>query len=237
MAARQCLDAVQPPFPAAQGGLGVGLHDPVYVMLIHFLGDAAVESFPHGRRPDRREPVAGIRVAAAAEMCDLAHQRRAQVMHTRAELLKMRDDGVRADVELPEDVGRIAIHVGGAAEHGQRETAACLFLVIQLIGFAWHAADLEPAGMARAHDAVAQLQLPDREWLKQRILDAVCCLCLVHFPLRPIGNEFPLRGRAARALHADQLCCLCSRTLRTASSSGAREPGSGTASFSGRSPA
>ena len=52
---------------------------------------------------------------------------------------------------------------------GRRKPAKRLLLVIALIGLLRHAADLQPAGMAGAHDAIAKRQLLDRQRLQQWI--------------------------------------------------------------------
>ena len=165
----QRLDAVEAALLAAQGGSGIGLDHAIDVVLVHLLGDTAMQRLADRRRRDRRQPVSGIGVSAPAEMRDLAHEAGAERVHAGAEPLQVRNDVVAADVELAEDVRRIAVHVGGAAEHRQGDAAARLLLVIALIGLLRHAIDLEPAGMAGAHDAVAEPHMLDRQRLQQRV--------------------------------------------------------------------
>ena len=71
------LDPVQPAFLAALRRRTVGLYHTDDVVIIHFLGKAAVQCFPDRRRPDGRQPVIGVGFAAAPQMRDLTHDRRA----------------------------------------------------------------------------------------------------------------------------------------------------------------
>ena len=169
MAGRERLDSVDPTFLAAPRRRTIGLHHPADVVLVHLFGDAAVERLAQGGRRDGGQPVAGIGIAAPAEMADLAHQRSALPMHALGELLEVRNNRVRADIELAKDVRRIPVDVGRAAEHGKSEPALGLFQVIALIGLLRRAADFQAAGVAGAHDAITQRQMLDRQRLQQRI--------------------------------------------------------------------
>ena|ERR1700716_2977082 len=104
MPRREGFDAVQPALLAAQGGARIGLHHPVDVMLVHLLGNAAVQRLAYWRRADSGEPITRVGVTATTKMGDLTHQRRAELVHTDAEALKMRDDLITANVELAKNV-------------------------------------------------------------------------------------------------------------------------------------
>ena len=104
MAAGKRLDAVEPALLAALRGIAIGADDPGDVVLVHLLGERAMGRLADHRRADRRQPIVGIGVPAAAEMGDLAHDRRAVTVDALGELLEIRDDRVGADVELAEDV-------------------------------------------------------------------------------------------------------------------------------------
>ena len=139
-------------------------------MLVHLLRNAAVKRLAYWRRADRGEPIARVGITATTKMADLTHQCCAELVHTDAEALKMRDDLISANVELAKNVRRVAIDIRRATEHRQRQPTTCLFFMIALISFLRHAADLQPTGMAGAHDAIAKHQLLDRQRLQQWIL-------------------------------------------------------------------
>ncbi len=176
MAAGERLDAVETTFLAAFGGGAVGLDHAGDVVLVHLLREAAVQRFADRRRRDRRQPVRGVGLAAPPQVRDLAHDRGAVRVHALGELLQMRDHLVDADVQLPEDVGAVRRDVRRAAEHGERQTALRLFSVIELIALGRHAVLFETAGMARAHDSIAQRQVPDRQRHQQWVGTAGCWL-------------------------------------------------------------
>jgi hypothetical protein len=95
----------------------------------------------------------------------------------------MRDDLITANVELAKNVRRVPIDIRRAAEHGERQPTTCLFLVIALIGFLRHAADLQPTGMAGAHDAIAKRQLLYLQRLQQWILGQDVRASAIHLAL------------------------------------------------------
>ena len=172
VAARQRLDAVEASLLAAARRLAVGLDHARDVVLVHLLGKAAVERLAHGRGCDRRQPIGRVGLAAPAEMGDLAHQGRTVPVYALGELLQVGNDGVHADVELAEDIGRVGRHVRGAAEHRERDAAFRLLLVVELIALLRHAAFLEPAGVARAHQPVLEHERFDRERSEEGVLRA-----------------------------------------------------------------
>jgi hypothetical protein len=167
--AKQRLDAIKPAFLAARRRIAKRLDDTVDVMLVHLARDRPVAGLAHRRWPDHLQPVIAIRVAAPPKMRDLAHDRAAVRMNTLGEPLQMWNAAVIAQVQLAERVGTVRCHVGRTAEHGQCQPALRLFLVIRLVGLLRISVLVETAGMAGAHDAVLQGDVPHLQWLQQRI--------------------------------------------------------------------
>src|SRR6185369_4098848 len=104
MTAGQGLDAVEPALLAAQRRLTERLDHAGDVVFVHLLRKAAMQSLADRRRRDGRQPVCGIGLTAPAEMRDLYHEPGAVLVDALGELLQIRDDRVRADIELAEDV-------------------------------------------------------------------------------------------------------------------------------------
>ena len=163
------LDAVEPALLAPRRRLGEVGHDPRDVALVHFPRESPVQCLAHRRRTDGRERRARVGLAPPADMAYLAHQGSAVVVDAPREPLEALDDSLVVEVDLrqlPRGLGR---DVGRAAEHGERNPALRLRLVIALIALARHAALGEAAGMARAHDAVLEDEVLQPEGLEQRI--------------------------------------------------------------------
>ena len=156
MAAGHGLAAVEPAFLAAHGGSGVVGDDAVDVVAVHLARDVAMAALADRGRRHGRQPVHRGRGGAPAEMRDLAHDRGAMAVDARREGLQVGDDGVARHVDLAAAPARIARHHRGAAEHGERDAALGLFLVVALVALLGQPALVDGGGMAGAHDAVAQ---------------------------------------------------------------------------------
>ena len=167
---RERLDSVEATLPAAAGGGGVGVHHALDVVIVHLARDGAVQRLANGGRPDGRQPVLGVGVGPPPEVGDLAHECRPLAVHRLGEALQVGDDRVGADIELAEDVGAVAVDVGRPAEHGQRDAAARLFHMVGAVGLRGHPSLFQAAGVAGAHDAVAEDRLLDGQRLQKRVL-------------------------------------------------------------------
>ena len=75
------FDAVQTRLPASGRRIGVCLHDAVHIPNLRHLREGAVRGLPDRRRRDDRKPVAVVVARAPAQMGDLAHHRRAVLVH------------------------------------------------------------------------------------------------------------------------------------------------------------
>src|SRR6516165_9115005 len=118
MAAGERLYPVEAALLAALGRSTIGLNDASDVVLVHLLGERTVQGFADRRWRDCRQPVRRVRLAAAAKVRDLAHQRGAVLVYAVGELLQPGNDIVDADVQLPEDIGAVGGDIGRAADHG-----------------------------------------------------------------------------------------------------------------------
>ena len=107
-----------------------------------------------------------VRLAASAKVRDLAHDGRTVFVNTLRELLQIGNNFVVADVKLLEDRGRIRRDIRRAAEHCQADPAFGLFFMVALIALFRHAAFFEPAGVARAHESIAERHVTDGQRLK-----------------------------------------------------------------------
>ena len=105
MPSRQHLDAVETALLAAQSRRTIGAGDAPDVMIVHLLGEAAMQRLTDRRGRDGRQPVRGIGLPAPAEMRDLTHQRGAVRVNALREPRQMGNDLVDADIELPKDIG------------------------------------------------------------------------------------------------------------------------------------
>ena len=174
VSASKHLDAVEPAVAAATGRRPIGFHYATDVVLVHFLREAAMQRLANRRRCDGWQPMRRVRLTAPAEMRDLHHQGSAMRMDALGEALQIRNDGVGTDIQLTENIGRIDIHIGRAAEHRQRDAALGLLLMIELVGFGWQAADFKPAGVTRAHDPIFEYERFDLQWLQKWITRRRC---------------------------------------------------------------
>ena len=170
MPAAKHLDAVEPALATALGCRAVRLHHACDVVLVHLLRKAAVQRLADGGGADRRQPVRGIGLTAAAQMRNLAHERRPMGVDALRELLEVWNNLVDADVELPENVRRVGRDVRGAPEHRERDPALGLLLVIELVALLRKTVDLQPGRMARAHNPIFQYQILDLKGLQQGVL-------------------------------------------------------------------
>ena len=202
--AGQGLDAVETAFPAPHGGAGVVGDDPLDVVLVHLPGERPVQGLAHRRRPDGREPRAGVGLAAAAHVGDLAHQMCAAGVDALGESPEVLDDALVVQVDLREVPLGVGRDVRRAAEHRERDPAPGLRLVVPLVTFRGHPALGEAARMAGAHDAVAEDEMLQRERPKQRVVrDSLRCG-------RVLGHVGGLRsgraGRSATTAAKDTVC-------------------------------
>lgn len=166
VAAGQRFDAVQAAPLAAPGRVAVCAHDAGDVVVVHFLRKGAMRGFADHGRADHRQPVAGIRVAAAPKMGDLAHDRRTMAVDALGEALQVGHDLIGSHIELAEGIGAVRRHVGRAADHRQGKAALGLLLVIGLVALSGHTALFKAACMACAHDAIPEADVPNCKGLQ-----------------------------------------------------------------------
>ena len=107
---------------------------------------------------------------ASSQMRDLTHERRAVPVHALGKLLEIGNASIVANVQLLKHVGAVRRDIRRTTEHGKRNTALGFFLVIALVTFPGQAAFFQAAGMAGAHDAVAQIEMLQPKRLKKRIV-------------------------------------------------------------------
>ena len=164
------LDAVQAALAATPGGGAVRAHDAADVVVLHRLGERAMGGLAHARGGEHRQPVGPVPVGAPAEMRDLAHHRGAVRVHGPRERLEIGDDALVEQMQVAERRRRVGGDHGRAADHGERDAALGLLLVVQAI--APPRAAILGVGrlVARAHDAVAQLQVLEPERLQQGLI-------------------------------------------------------------------
>ena len=165
----QGLDAVESAFPAPGGRPGVVLHDPSDIVLVHLLRERPVQRLAQRGRTDRSEARPRVGLAATADMGDLAHQKGPACVDTLREPLEVLDDALVVQVDLGKVPLRIRRDVRRAAEHGERDPALRLRLVVPLVAVGGHPALGEAARVARAHDAVPEREVLQAERLKERI--------------------------------------------------------------------
>ena len=96
-----------------------------------------------------------IGFTAPSQMRDLTHERRAVPMHAFGKLLKTGNASIVTDVQLLKYIGTVRRDIRRATEHGKRDTALGLLLVITLVTFPGQPTFFQAAGMAGTHDAVA----------------------------------------------------------------------------------
>ena len=127
------FETVQTTLVAAPRGLAEGLDDTPDVVLIDLARDAAMQGFAYRGRRQCRQPVIGGGIAAPPEVGDLAHQGGTLRVDAFGEGLQVRNHPIVVDAQLVEHRGRIGCDVRRSAEHGQRQPALRLFLVIALV--------------------------------------------------------------------------------------------------------
>ena len=163
------LDAVEPGFAASRGRVGIGLDDAIQIPLLGNFRKGAVRGFADRRGGDDRQPVAVVVARAAAEMGDLAHDSRAVFVHAVGEFAQPGHDLVFVEVQVAEGCGAVGRHDGGSAHHRQTDSAFGLLFVIEAVAPLRHPV-LGVGGLVRrAHDAVAQRHLLQREGLQEGI--------------------------------------------------------------------
>ena len=185
MPAGEHLDAVETAVAAAPGRRPIGLHHAADVVLVHLLREAAMQGLADRRRADGRQPMRRIGFAATAEMRDL-HIRAAPCAWTRSE--KRCRCGMMASVptfSCRKMLGESRSTLDEPPNIVSAMPPLRLLLMIELVGLGRHASGLEPAGVARAHDAVLENERLDLKRLEQRIL--------------PRGTRSPDRARLKSA--------------------------------------
>ena len=166
------LDAVELPLPATRRRLGVVGDDPRDVVLVHLPGEGAVPGLAHRGRADGGEARARVVLAPPAQVAHLAHDPGAMGVDALREAPEVRDDAIVVEVELGRVPLRVGRDVGRAPEHGERDPAPRLRLVVALVAFHRHPVLGETAGVAGAHDAVAKDEMLEPEGLEQGIRGA-----------------------------------------------------------------
>ena len=161
------LGAVEPALLAARRGVTERAHHPPDVVAVHLLGERAVRVLAHHRGRQRRQPVLDVPQGAMPHMGDLAHDRAAVAADTLGELPQHGNDRVVADVDLAERGGRVRRDVGGAAEHGEREAALGLLLVVELVAQLRMLVLDVSGGVARAHEPVLERHVAEPEGLQE----------------------------------------------------------------------
>ncbi len=169
MAVALQLDAVEAAFLAAQRRRAIGLHHTANVVVLHLLGEGAVRRLAHHRRGNDRQPVVLVPVGAPAKMGDLAHHGAAMAVAAVRQGLKPRNDGVVPDMEITEGIGRIDRHHRRPADHGERDPALGLFLVVETVALLGQAILGIKRLVAGRHDPVLERQVFQLKRLQQGI--------------------------------------------------------------------
>ena len=102
-------------------------------------------------------------------MGDLAHHRRAVLVHPVGQLAQPRHDLVLVDVQVAEGGRAVRGDDSGAAHHRQADAALGLLLVVEAVAPLGHAVLGVRRLVRRADDAVAQGHVLQLELLKKRI--------------------------------------------------------------------
>ena len=127
------LDAVQAALAATPCGGPVRAHDATDVVVLHGLGERAMGGLAHARGGEHRQPVGPVPVGAPAEVGDLAHHRGAVRVHGPRERLEIGDDALVEQMQVAERRRRVGSDDGRAADHGERDAALGLLLVVQAV--------------------------------------------------------------------------------------------------------
>ncbi len=163
------LKPIQPGRLHPLGSGGVVRDDAVQVPCLGLLGKAAMRRFPHARWRQDRQPVRHVPGGAAAEMGQLDHDGRAMLMTLVCQAAQPGHDLVLVGQQVAEHRRTVRRHHGGPGGHGQRHAALRLFHVIQPVAILRHPVLGIGRLVRRAHDPVAERQVPQPEGLHQRV--------------------------------------------------------------------
>ena len=169
MAPGDHLDPVQPAFLAAPRPGGIALQHALDLVQLDRLGERAVLPLAHRARRQRRQPVGDVVAGAPPHMRDLAHQRAVVPMDGVGQLLEPGDDRVAGGVDLAERRRAVRSGRGRAAEHGQRQPALGLFLVVEAVALLRLAVLDIGRRVRRAHHPVLEAQTLELERLEDGI--------------------------------------------------------------------
>ena len=165
MAPGDDLDPVEAALLAAPGTGGVARQHPLDLVQLDRLRERAVLPLADRARGQGRQPVGDIVAGAPAHVGDLAHQRAVVPMDRVGELLEPGNDLVARGVDLTECRRAVRCRRGRAAEHGQRQPALGLLLVIEPIALLGLTVLDVGRRMSRAHDPVLQPEMSQLEGL------------------------------------------------------------------------
>ena len=127
------LDPVEPALLAAPRPGGVSGENALDLVQLDRLRKRPVLALAHRAGCQGRQPVGDVVAGAASHVRDLAHQRAVVPVDCVGQLLEPGDDRVGRGVDLPEGRGAVRRGRGRAAEHGQRQPALGLLLVIEAV--------------------------------------------------------------------------------------------------------
>ena len=164
------FDAIEPAGLRPLGRVGVSRDHPVEVPVLHRLGEGAMGGLAHMGRGDDGQPIVLAPARAAAEMGDLDHHRRALLVHVVGQLLQPRHAFVLVEKDVAERLRTVGRDHRRAADHGERDAALGLFGVVEPVALLRHAVVGVGRLMRGRHQAVAQGQAAQLEWLQQRIV-------------------------------------------------------------------
>ena len=163
------LDAVYTALLRPQRRCRERLLDTADVLDLQLLGKGAVLQFAQGRGRDGGQPVAGIPTGAAPGMGHLDHQGAAMGVDALGELPQDRHHAVVTQIDLAERSRAVGGDAGRTAEHGQRQTALGLLLMVELVALPGQPV-LDIVGrVRRAHHPVLECQVLQPEGLQQRV--------------------------------------------------------------------
>ncbi len=157
------LEPVEPALLGPPRRVAIVAVDPADVLDLHLLGDRAVLVLADRRGRQVGQPVARVPARPAPGVRELDHQGAAMGVDAVGEGLQNRDDPVLGDVDLAERGGAVLGDAGGAAEHGQRQAALGLLLMVELVAQLRQPV-LDVGGrVRRAHHAILEGQVPELE--------------------------------------------------------------------------
>ena len=169
MAPGDHLDPVEPAFLAPPRAGGVALEHALDLVQLDRLRERAVLPLADRARRQGRQPVGDVVAGAPPHVGDLAHQRAVVPVHGVGQLLEPRDDRVAGGVDLPERRRAVRGGRGRAAEHGQRQAALGLLLVVQPVAQLRLAVLDVGRRVRRAHDPVLEAEPLELERLEDGI--------------------------------------------------------------------